>query len=52
MKEDDGKLGRSNERLSRIERSVQYVVHDGLTIKMNPMAQDADGGVCRSSTAM
>lgn len=32
-KEDDAKLGRSHERLTRIERRCPYVVQDGIKLK-------------------
>lgn len=50
-KKDDGKLGRSDERLERVENNRPYVVRDVITITMEEMVRAADVGVLRSLTA-
>lgn len=40
-KEDNGKLGRSVDRLARIESNVPYIVRDCITVIMNKMTRAA-----------
>lgn len=47
---DDGKLGRSDEELVRIDGSRSYVVRDAIIIVITEFAQSTDVRVCRSST--
>lgn len=47
-KSDDGKLGRSEERIAEIERSAPYVVHDGFIVIMYEMTKAAELGTRRS----
>lgn len=50
-KENDGKVGRSVDRVARIERSRPYVVRDEIKITTNETARAAGLAVRRNSTA-
>lgn len=49
-KEDDDKLGRSNERLTKLERSPPYVIRDEIIITTDKMARAAALDIGRSTT--
>lgn len=50
-KEDNEKLGPSDVRLTKIERSGPYIVQNGITATIDKMAWAADVGLRRSFSA-
>lgn len=49
-KEDDGKMGRSDERMARTRNSTPCVRSDSITTTMDRMARSVDMGVRRTFT--